>query len=180
MQNNIEVIYDDAISYASFLIRQLKLSWLQPNDIVQDAYIIVYNNKELITSYSLKKAVKNLVYTNRGEVQSVSNEIKYKDTSKFCKSCKEEKPISCFGITTRNKGAKKVVQAYCYECLKIKMKKYRKTGSTRTIINYPENLKTYKQKRAWYMKQYQEKKRDKLNKYAREWAKKKNQISTQS
>lgn len=151
------------------------------DDIVNDGYLILIESGETVNTINWKSKCRSSLNKNRNEGGYISNEILEKDQTKFCKYCKEDKPISCFGLTERNKGQKQILQAYCNECMTDKMAKHRKTSKYKEVMKIylasEENkarLKKYrhtengKEKNKKYQKNFRDKHNDKWKSYLKE------------
>lgn len=108
-------------------------------DLVNDAYLHAIENGMELSINNLRKSVHK-------EAQKYLNKFSAKQEaevnslqSSFCRKCKEDKPVGCFGITIRKKTNKKVVQSYCNECQAAAMREvYRKKNPNSKPVVYHE------------------------------------------
>lgn len=120
---------------------------IQFDDLVNDAYIKLVETNQSINSDNWIKCMNSIALEHGKNKYSNSNEKEVSELqTSFCRCCKEDKPIACFGITIRKKTNKKVVQSYCSECQRLKMIEHRRAKGIpeKPVIEYPADCITDK------------------------------------
>jgi len=172
MNNEIE-IYNSALLTAERAIKKFNIVGILPGDLVNDAWIEVYNSDLILDLNTLNKAVTNKAYElnyNKDSVDKIKYTNCHNDPSiQFCKCCQEELPIHMFGITVRKKTNTRLIQTFCKVCQAAKMRAYRKKknpiskrGHNRMIT---ETLQEANRRR---FAEYFAKNKEKWNAYIRE------------
>ncbi len=133
-----QIIYDKLLHFAKCMI-QRQLSYLQYNllteyDFVAEAYAVGFDNFK-----AAKKIICDLVYKEKYKfIGSIQRKvIKEKCTSKTCKCCKKDKPISEFRKVIDKRYGFEYYRYKCNECTSI----YYKSAEykARRKINYQNN-----------------------------------------
>jgi len=122
----ISEIYNAVLKKTEAQIKLLKIEHVDFNDVVNDAFIRVKEEKQQVNINTLYKAVNNLLMEYK-HAKQLDKQLYIGQRSANCGKCATQKPVSEFGITTRKKFKKQYIQFYCHECQAEIMSDYRKT-----------------------------------------------------
>ena len=119
--------YKDLNKYAITLIHTM--SHLLADDVVNDVLLSVMEAGEALDFEQLKGKIYSYVKEQKHNVRTIHTLVKYdeEETTKYCKGCKEDKPVAAFSIVTRNKTGVKELFHHCKECQAKTMREYYKT-----------------------------------------------------
>lgn len=102
---------------------------IESEDLISDAYLILYESGEKCTFENIKKAIRSQFFTERGEAwkRGVKPDLTTNDTIKVCHKCKEDLPMGAFYVYTIKKYNIQQLTHICKQCNREKSNKYKKT-----------------------------------------------------